>query len=145
MRTRAMTEPSAGLMDASSPPEGLGIQSPSHAPELTGSISNRSKTSFAVAVIVDLRKRFRKPGKGLGAGGESPAGRRGPLPHPFYYRRLKGPAGRRRPLPHPFYYRRLKGGVVPFRKTLGAADAHARIARGGAALLHRAHVKRIAD
>src|ERR1035438_130949 len=126
MRTRAMTEPSAGLMEASSPPEGLGIQSPSQAPELTGSISNRSKTSFAVAVIVDLRKRFRKPGKGLGAGGESPAGRRSPLPHPFYHRRLKG-------------------GVVPFRKTLGAADAHARIARGGAALLHRAHVKRIAD
>src|ERR1022692_3158877 len=122
MRTRAMTEPSAGLTEASSPPEGLGIQSPSHAPELTGSISNRSKTSFAVAVIVDLRK----PGKGLGAGGESPAGRRGPLPHLLYHRRLKG-------------------GVVPFRKTLGAADAHARIARGGAALLHRAHVKRIAD
>src|ERR1035441_10916943 len=71
MRTRAMTDPSAGLMEASSPPEGLGIQSPSQAPELTGSISNRSKTSFAVAVIVDLRKRFRKPGKGLGAGGES--------------------------------------------------------------------------
>src|ERR1035441_1580377 len=134
MRTRAMTEPSAGLMDASSPPEGLGIQSPSHAPELTGSISNRSRTSFAVAVIVDLRKLLCKllcrllckPGKGLGAGGESPASRRSPLPHPFYYRRLKG-------------------GVVPFRKTLGAADAHASIARGGAALLHRAHVKRIAD
>src|ERR1039457_5145951 len=122
MRTRAMTEPSAGLMDASSPPEGLGIQSPSHAPELTGSISNRSKTSFAVAVIVDLRK----PAKSVGAGGELPDGCRSLLPHPFNYRRLKG-------------------GVVPFRETLGAADAHARIARGGAALLHRAHVKRIAD
>src|ERR1019366_964261 len=122
MRTRAMTEPSAGLMEASSPPEGLGIQSPSHAPELTGSISNRSKTSFAVAVIVDLRK----PAKSVGAGGELPAGCRSLLPHPFNYRRLKG-------------------GVVPFRETLGAADAHARIARGGAALLHRAHVKRIAD
>src|SRR5580658_5457176 len=124
MCTRAMTEPSAGLMEASSPPEGWGIQSPSHAPELTGSISSRSRISFdvAVAVIVVLRK----PGKGRYPGGESPAGRRSPLPHFFYYDRLK---------------RR----VVPFRKSLGAADAHARIARGGARLLHRAHMKRIAD
>jgi hypothetical protein len=69
---------------------------------------------------------LRKPGKGVGAGGESP------------------PGGRRL-LPHPFHHRRLKSGIVPFRKTLRAADAFARIARGGAALLHGAHMERIAD
>src|ERR1700722_12639351 len=60
MRTRAITEPSAGLMEASSPPDGLAIHAPSQAPELTGSISKRSSISVAVAVavIIDLRKRY---------------------------------------------------------------------------------------
>src|SRR5580658_6171108 len=124
MRTRAITDPSAGLMESSSPPEGCEIQSPSHAPELTGSISNRSKTSFAVAVavMIVLRKRFRKPAKGRHTGGEPPAGCRGALPHLFHRRHLKG-------------------GVVPFRKTLGPADTHGGFARGGAKLLQCAHMK----
>src|SRR6202167_5672884 len=132
MPTRAMTEPSAGLMEARSPPEGWRIQSPSHAPEFTGSISNRSKTSFAVAVaiMIGLRRRFRKlfcePAKRGDASGESSAGCRSFSPHFFYHRRLKG-------------------GIVPFRITLGAADAHARVACGGAGFLHCADVKRIAD
>src|ERR1700683_2145027 len=106
MRTRAITEPSAGLMEASSPPEGLAIHSPSQAPELTGSISKRSSISLAVAVaiMVVLRKRSCEPGKSVCAGSK-------PAPGSF------GPA------PHFLGHRRLKGGIVPFGKAAGAADA----------------------
>src|SRR5262245_25231455 len=121
MRTRAMTEPSAGLIEASSPPDGLAIHSPSHAPELTGSISNRSRISFAVSVAVMFG--LREPGESFCPGSKSAPGGLGPASHSFRYRHLKG-------------------GVVPFREIASAADAQTRISRRRAVLLDRADMQR---
>src|ERR1700733_672964 len=124
MRTRAIAEPSAGLMEHSSPPEGLAIHSPSQAPELSGSISKRSSISSDVAVAIMIV--LRKPRKGLRAGSKSAPGSFGPSSHSFGHRRLKS-------------------GVVPFSEIARAADAHGRLAGGRTVLLYGADVKWIAD
>ncbi len=50
--TFAISEPSAGLMESSSRPEGTGIHSPPHAPELIGSISRPSRISSTFPAFV---------------------------------------------------------------------------------------------
>ena len=50
--TFAITEPSAGLIDSSSPPEGAAIHSPPHTPQLIGSMWRLSRVSATLLVSV---------------------------------------------------------------------------------------------
>src|ERR1041385_1468666 len=119
MRPRAITEPSAGLTEASSSPVGFSIQAPWHAPELTGSIASVSRISETFII------RLRKPGESLRPGSETPAGGLSPFPHS-----LDDLA--------------LKLGIVPMFITAHLADPVRARARGGAGLLGGPNVKGIA-